>query len=265
MTTSLGTALITGASEGIGAIYADRLARRGYDLVVVARNRDKLDELAAGIRAATGRSVEILPADLTEAGDLARVEQRLREGTPVDLLVNNAGSSTLSGFADLTSAQVSSLLGLNVVSLTRLAWAATGAMLARGTGTVINIGSVVSLNHLPNAALYAATKAFVLTLTQALDAENGNKGIRFQAVLPGATRTEIWAKSGLPVEHLPQEIVMEAGAMVDAALAGLDQGELVTIPALVDVDGWTRLEAARLALGDQLSRATPAPRYAGQL
>ena len=261
MTISPGTALITGASEGIGALYADRLARRGHDLVLVARNRDKLEALAARLGSETGRNIEVLSADLTESSGLASVEQRLQTGAPISLLVNNAGFSAMSSFADLTSTQVSAILDLNVVSLARLAWAATGPMVARGQGTIINIGSVVSLAHLPNAALYSATKAFVLTLTQALEAELSGKGLRFQAVLPGATRTDLWAKSGVPVERLPQEIVMDADDMVDAALAGLDQGELVTIPALVDVDGWKRLEEARLALADGLSRAQPAPRY----
>jgi len=261
MTNSLGTALITGASEGIGAVYAERLARRGYDLVLVARNAEKLGALAADIGGATGRTIEVLPADLTDPTDLGRVEARLRAEPAIDLLVNNAGLSAVSAFADLTSRQVSAILDLNVTALARLAWAATGPMAARGKGTVINIGSVVSVALLPNAALYGATKAFVLTLTQALEAELGSKGLRFQAVLPGATRTDLWAKSGLPVEHLPQEIVMETDAMVDAALAGFDQGELVTIPALVDVDGWNQLESARLALNGKLSSAQPAARY----
>ena len=261
MTNSLGTALITGASEGIGAAYAERLAQRGYNLVLVARNAEKLEALAASIGGATGRNIEVLPADLTDRIDLARVEARLRTDPAIDLLVNNAGLSTVSAFADLTSAQVSAILDLNVTALARLAWAATGPMATRGKGTIINIGSVVSVALLPNAALYGATKAFVLTLTQALDAELAGKGLRFQAVLPGATRTDLWAKSGLPVEHLPQEIVMETEAMVDAALAGFDQGELVTIPALVDVDGWNQLETARLALNGKLSSAHPAPRY----
>jgi len=261
MTTSLGTALITGASEGIGAVYADRLARRGYDLVLVARNADKLNALATRLAQATGRAIEVLPADLTDRADLLRVETRLQAGPAVDVLVNNAGVSTVSAFADLSGAQVAAILDLNVTALARLAWAAAGPMVARGKGTVINIGSVVSLALLPNAALYGATKAFVLTLTQALEAELGSKGLRLQAVLPGATRTDIWAKSGLPVEHLPQEIVMETEAMVDAALAGLDQGEVVTIPSLLDIDNWNRLEAARLALNGKVSGAEPAPRY----
>lgn len=260
MTTPLGTALITGASEGIGAVYADRLAHRGYDLVLVARNKERLDTLARELTAATGRKIEVLAADLTQPDGLAQVEARLR-GPAIDILVNNAGISTLAGFPELTATQLSTMLDLNVTALTRLAWAASGPMVARGTGTIINVGSVVALALLPNAALYSATKAFVLTLTQALDGELASKGLRFQAVLPGATRTDLWAKSGRAVEHLPQEIVMETAAMVDAALVGLDRGELVTIPALVDAGDWARLDAARLALNGKLSLADPAPRY----
>lgn len=261
MTTPLGTALITGASEGIGAVYADRLARRGYDLVLVARNRDKLTALAAQLAADTGRKIEVLPADLTNAADLATVEARLQHGSVIDILVNNAGTSTLSSFAGLTSDQLSNMIALNVTALTRLSWAATTPMVARGAGTIINIGSVVALGLLDNAALYAATKAFVLTLTQTLHRELADKGIRLQAVLPGATRTDLWAKSGVPVEHLPQDIVMETSAMVDAALLGLDRGELITIPPLADTAGWDAFDAARLALDGKLSNANPAPRY----
>lgn len=261
MTTPLGTALITGASEGIGAVYADRLARRGYDLVLVARNRDKLTALATQLGADTGRQIEVLPADLTNGDDLAKVEARLQHGSAIDVLVNNAGTSTLSSFAGLTSAQVSTMIALNVTSLTRLSWAATTPMLARGSGTIINIGSVVALGLLDNAALYAATKAFVLTLTQTLDRDLSGRGVRLQAVLPGATRTDLWLKSGVPVENLPQEIVMETAAMVDAALVGLDRGELITIPPLADLAGWDAFEAARLALDGKLSNANPAPRY----
>jgi len=261
MANSQGIALITGASEGIGAVYADRLARRGYDLVLVARNGEKLKALASSISGSTGRNVDVLPADLTDARQLEQVEARLRGEPAIDLLINNAGLNTVSTFAGLSTGQVSTILDLNVTALARLAHAATSVMALRGTGTVINIGSVVSLALLANSALYSATKAFVLTLTQALDAELADKGLRFQAVLPGATRTDIWAKSGLPVEHLPQEIVMETGAMVDAALIGLDRGELVTIPALVDVSDWNQFETARLALNGKLSKAQPAPRY----
>lgn len=158
------------------------------------------------------------------------------------------GLSVLSTFAHLSSARVSDILGLNVVALTCLAWAAIGPMLRREHGTIINIGSVVALPHLPNAAHYAGTKAFVLTITRALAGEAANKNLRFQAVLPGATRTNIWVKSGLPAEHLPQEIVMETG-------------ELVTIPALSGVTQCQTAEAARHALATELSKAQPAARY----
>ncbi|MEO5806851.1 SDR family oxidoreductase [Devosia sp.] len=255
------TALITGASEGIGAVYADRLATRGYNLVLVARSIDKLEALATTLRQQTGRSIEILPADLANRDDLQRVEARLAATPAVDLLVNNAGINKGGSFAELSSASVSAVVDLNVTAVARLAWAASGPMVARGSGTIINIASVMALMHMPTSALYSATKAFVLTLTQALDVDLAGKGVHLQAVLPGATRTAIWAKSGTPVEYLPQEIVMETEAMVDASLAGLDQGELVTIPALPERAHWDQFEAARHQLAPNLSRAQPAGRY----
>lgn len=259
--THKGTALITGASTGIGAIYADRLADRGYDLILVARTTDKLQALAASISDRTGRAVEVLAADLGDAADLRRVETVLREDASLTLLVNNAGIGTHTPLLDSDVERMEAMVRLNVTALMRLTYAAVPGFVARGGGTIINIASIVAVAPELLNGVYGGTKAFVHAFTTSLNHELSDKGIRAQAVLPGATRTDFWALGGLPVEHLPSEIVMPADEMVDAALAGLDQGEISTIPALKDIDLWDRFEAARRALGPQLSATHPAPRF----
>lgn len=256
-----GTALITGASTGIGAIYADRLAKRGYDLILVARNKDKLQALASLISDQTGRAIEVLAADLGDAADLATVEKVLREDASITALVNNAGIGTQTKLLDSDIERMDAMVRLNVTALMRLTYAAVPGFVARGCGTVINIASIAAVAPELLNGVYGGTKAFVQAFTTSLNHELAGSGIRAQAVLPGATRTDFWALGGLPVEHLPTEIVMQAEDMVDAALAGLDQGETSTIPALKDVGLWNAFEAARLALGPQLSATHSAPRF----
>lgn len=258
--TTKGTALITGASTGIGAIYADRLAKRGYDLILVARNRDKLQALASSIADETGRTVEVLAADLGKAEGLHAVETVLRQDASITAVVNNAGIGTHTTLLDSDVDRMEAMVRLNVTALMRLTYAAVPGFVARGGGTIINIASIVALAPELLNGVYGGTKAFVQAFTTSLNHELGERGIRAQAVLPGATRTDFWALGGLPVDHLPSEIVMPAEDMVDAALAGLDQGETTTIPALRDIALWTEYEAARLALGPQLSATRPAPR-----
>lgn len=259
---SKGTALITGASSGIGAGYADRLARRGYDLILVARNRARLESLAERLARESGRHIEILLADLTATPDLRRVEERLRHDGAITLLVNNAGLGATAPLLDSDPDQIDTMIQLNVVALTRLTHAAAPGFVARGGGTVINIASIVALSPELLNGSYSGTKAYVVNLSQSLHHELGSKGVQVQAVLPGAVSTEFWEIAGVPVAHLPKEIVMTADDLVDAALAGLDAKELITIPSLPDVADWQRFDAARLALVPNLSRAKPAKRYA---
>jgi short-subunit dehydrogenase len=257
-----GRALITGASSGIGAVYADRLARRGYDLIVVARDRARLADLANRLSADTGRKAEVLVADLTRKADLLAVEERLHSDKRITMLVNNAGFGATATLMDSDPDTLESMIQLNVVAPTRLARAAMAGFVARGNGTIINIASIVALSpELLNGATYSATKAYVVNFTQALHHELGAKHVRLQAVLPGATRTEFWDTFGLPLKHLPEEIVMSAEEMVDAALSGLDQGELITIPSLPDAREWEAFDSARVALGRNLSRKHAADRY----
>ena len=236
-------ALITGASAGLGAAYADRLAKRGHDLILVARGEDKLRELAARLPV----DAEVLVADLTVPADVERVAARLGE---VDVFVNNAGMSYASPVADADPAELQRVIDLNVSAFTRLAQ----AFAARRQGTLINIASVVPILHLEGMAAYTASKAYALTFTQVLAAELAGTDMRIQAVLPGAVGTELWDKSGFPLANLDPEIVMPIADAVDAALAGLDAGELITILSLPDAADWEAYEAARLALVPNMSR-----------
>jgi len=256
-----GKALITGASAGIGATYAERLARRGHDLLLVARDLARLEEMAGRLAQQHGVKVEVLKADLTQKADVLAVEDRLRGDAEIGLLVNNAGIATHGTLAEADLDLAESLIQLNVVALTRLASVAAAQFTARGRGAIINIASVVALAPEMFNAVYSASKAYVLSLTQTLGSELAGKGVQVQAVLPGVTRTEIWERSGMDGSKLPPEMIMEVGEMVDAALAGFDQGELVTIPSLPDAADWKAFVAARGALGPNLSRNHAAPRY----
>jgi uncharacterized protein len=224
-----GTAPITGASTGIGAIYADRLAKRGHDLILVGRNRNRLATLAHRVKLETGRSVKPLVADLNDKADLAMVEKVLRDDTRITMLVNNAGVAATTPLLTSHIDAMQEMIDLNVAALTRLTYAALPKFVAHGGGTVINIASVVPITPESLNGVYGATKAFVLAFSQSLQHELADKGVRIQAVLPGATATELWDKAGLPVHLLPSAIVMSLEDMVDAALVDLDQGEAVTI------------------------------------
>jgi short-subunit dehydrogenase len=256
-----GTALITGASGGIGAVYADRLARRGYDLILVARDKTAMDTLAKDLAANTGVSIRVLPADLTVEPDLHRVEQVLREDRSISLLLNNAGAATLGAFHQADIERLSRDIQLNVVAPTRLAHAVLPGFLARNRGGLINIASVMSQMVQPGISVYGATKSYLLHFSEVLALELAASAVRVQAVLPGATRTALWDGSGVELKDLPSEIVMDVDEMVDAALAGFDQGERITLPSLPDTADWQRLVQARTDLQPNLSRQHPAPRY----
>ena len=256
-----GTALITGASSGIGAVYADRLARRGYDLILVARRRDRLDTLAALIAADTGRHAEVLVADLAVKADLLALEQRLQSDPSISVLVNNAGFGAATPLVESDPDLLEAMIQLNVTALTRLTRAAAPAFVRRGSGTIINIASIVAVAPELLNGTYSGSKAYVVNFTQSLHHELSAKGIQVQAVLPGATRTEFRDVLGYPVHNLKDETVMSAGDLVDAALAALDQHELITIPSLPDPQHWETLNSARVALGPYLSRKEAAQRY----
>jgi short-subunit dehydrogenase len=257
--TSIGTALITGASSGIGATYADRFARRGYDLILVARDRDRMEALAARLRGETGVTIEVVKADLTDAADLARVETRLRGDGKINLLVNNAGAAAPGGFANADIDVLDRLIQLNVTAVTRLAGAVVPRFLAQKSGSIINITSVLALAPELSLGIYGATKAYVLMLSQSLQTEVGPGGVYVQAVLPAATRTEIWSRSGRDVNAIPG--VMEVDELVDAALVGFDRREAITIPPLPDAGQWDAFSAARQAMLPNFRQEHAAARY----
>lgn len=252
-------ALITGASTGIGAVYADRFARRGHDLVLVARDGARMEALADRLRRDYGRAVDVLPADLTNPADLARVEARLRDDGRIGALVNNAGAAAAGGFLDQSADDVGRLIALNTTAVARLASAVAPRFVQVGGGAIVNIASVVALAPEIGMTVYGATKAFVLFLSQGLQVELGPKGVYVQAVLPSVTRTEIWERSGRDVNALPG--AMEAGELVDAALVGYDRREAVTMPPLPDAGQWTAFEAARQAMRPNFMQAHAAERY----
>ena len=260
--TTLPTVLVTGASSGIGAVYAERFAQRGHPLVLVARDQSRLDALAAGLRQAHGVPVDVLPADLTQPADLAAVEARLREDARIGILINNAGMAQSGGFLQLSAADIDQLITLNTTAVARLAAAVAPRLAQAGTGAIVNIGSVVGLAPEFGMTLYGATKAFVLFLSQGLNVELSPKGVYVQAVLPAATRTEIWQRAGVDINTLPE--VMEVGELVDAALIGYDRRELVTIPPLHVAQRWDALDGARQGLLSDIRQSHAADRYRAQ-
>ena len=261
MTFGKGTALVTGASSGIGKIYADRLAHRGHDLILVARNRERLDALAKRLVKETGRSVEVVAANLTEKADLARVEDILRSDATITVLVNNAGVGATAPLLESDVDAMEQMITLNVVVPMRLTYAVVPMFVRQGGGAIINMASIVGIAPEALNGVYGASKAFVLAFSLSLHKELAESNVRVQAVLPGATATDFWETAGTPLDQLPSKIVMKADAMVDAAFAGFDQGELVTIPSLPDVADWEAYEAARQKMIPELSLSTPAARY----
>jgi short-subunit dehydrogenase len=252
-------ALITGASTGIGAVYADRFSRRGYDLVLVARDGARLKGVADRLRSETGGDVDVLVADLTDRDGLARVEARLREDDAIDLLVNNAGANQHGSLSALDLDELDGLISLNVLAMTRLTAAVLPRFLARSEGVIVNVASVVALAPGIPFGIYGATKSYVLALSESLHAELGSRGLYVQVVLPGATRTELWERSGRDVNAL--KAVMDVHELVDAAMAGFDRRELVTIPPLGDAGLWEAYVTARKAILPEVMTSRVAERY----
>jgi hypothetical protein len=253
------TVLITGASTGIGAVYAERFAQRGHNLVLVARDMARLEALAARLSEEHKVAIDILQADLTQIGDLTTVEARLRDDASIGILVNNAGAAQSGSFIEQTPDSVAHLVSLNTTALVRLASAIAPRLAQAGDGAIINIGSVVGLAPEFAMTVYGATKAFVLFLSQGLSLELSPKGVYVQAVLPAATRTEIWQRAGIDINTLSE--IMEVDDLVDAALVGFDRREPVTIPPLQEAARWDALQAARQGLLSQIKQSHVAERY----
>lgn len=253
-------AVITGASSGIGAVYADRFAARGYDLVLVARRADRLQTLAAELAARHGVHAAPLVADLATTAGQDSVADVLANNPAVEVLVNNAGIARLAPVTSHSADDVAAQLALNITALTRLTHAVLPAFKQRNAGLIINVASVLGLHSLPITAVYSGTKAFVVAFTRGIEQELAGTGVTVQAVLPAATATDLWAPSGVPLAALAPETVMATDAMVDAALFGLDQGETVTLPSVAEAALIERYETARVALFAAAQTGTVAPR-----
>ncbi|RYC41007.1 SDR family NAD(P)-dependent oxidoreductase [Pectobacterium zantedeschiae] len=259
MTEITPSVLVTGASTGLGAVYADRFARRGHNLVLVARDVTRMEALATGLRAQYSIEVDVLPADLTQETELDAVAKRLETDTSITILVNNAGMSLPGTFTTQTPADIDRLIAVNLTAVVRLARAVAPRLAKAGTGSIINISSVVGLAPEFGMTIYGATKAFVLFLSQGLSLELGPQGVYVQAVVPAVTRTEIWERAGTDINTLSG--VMEAGELVDAALTGFDRRESVTIPPLYEESLWTHHEQSRQAMLTEFGQEHAAPRY----
>lgn len=258
-----GLAVVTGASSGIGEAYAERLAADGWDLVVVARRGELLSELAARLNQAHPVTVQAIQADLARSGDVERVGREIG-AMPVDMLVNSAGLAHYMPFADLTPGQAAELVDLNVLAPVLLTRAVLPAMLARSRGTVINVASLLAFSgavqaaFFPKGAVYAATKSFLVTFSQALAAEVRHGGVRVQVVCPGVVRSEFYSRQGMDISAVPQ---MEPGDVVEASLADLSDGVLVSVPGLSDTESLARLNAASRELVGVARTARLAARY----
>jgi short-subunit dehydrogenase len=260
-TQSLGTAIVTGASSGIGKVYAERLAARGYDLILVARRIDRLEALAAELHTSTGQKVSTLKADLSKREDVAAVEKILSEDASVTLLVNNAGISLEGSVLENDAATIEKLLAINTIAPTLLIAAAAKAFVARNKGGIINVASVLAYAPEVMDGIYSGTKAHMVNVTLGLAPKLKGTNVHAQVVLPGATRTDIWDQTGLNPDEIMPGKVMETADLVDAGLLGYDRGEVVTIPSLHDEGQFQALEDARAVMGPNLSNKDVAARY----
>ena len=255
-----GITVVTGASSGIGAVYADRLAADGRRLLLVARRRERLEQLAADLSSRHGASVQIMAADLEQPQLLAQLEARL-EDEHIEMLVNNAGAGSLGPTARSTADKQERLIRLNIVALTRLSLAALAGFRARNAGVLVNIGSIVAQAPSSGAAAYSGSKAYVANFTRSLQLEYAEGPVRIQLVMPGPIRTEFFSSQGMSDSVFPDTSFLTAEQLVDAALAGLSAGEVVTSPSMTKPETWDALEAARQHYLASTFSGQVAPRY----
>ncbi len=260
-------ALITGASSGIGAVFAERLARDGFDLVLVARRRQRLEDLAQRLTDECDVDAEVIDADLTDVSDLDALEAQVAEDGTLTLLINNAGFGGYNPFVSLVPDVIDDLIDIHIRTVTRLTRAALPGMVDRGAGAVINIASMLAFsgtlppNPLPHRAVYAGAKAYLLTFTQALAGELTGTGVRVQVCMPGIVDTEFHTIQGIDPSKIASKL--QPQDIVTASLAGLAKGEVVCIPGLADAALFDALgEAQRTVMrAGALQSAGLAERY----
>ncbi len=257
-----GTAVVTGATGGVGALYAAGLAERGYDLLLVGRQQKTLDAVAKAVKQKANVKVETIVANLAEAKELARIEARISSDPAITTLINSATSVTFSPLAKLGLQALDETIAVNITALTRLTHAVLPGLLARGAGAIVNMASVLAFHPWPEFSVYNASKAYVVSFSQALQGEVAGKGVLVQVVTPPAVDTDFWNHAGLPVSNLPAGAVMKPQHLVDAALRGLDRGESWVFPSLSEQALWDDHQKTRQALVGGLMNGAPAPRYA---
>jgi uncharacterized protein len=261
-------ALVTGASAGIGEAFAERLARDGYDLILVARRGDRLESIAERLAKESGAGIEVFALDLTNAADLAKLEKAAASDDGLSLLINNAGFGGYCPFVELDPRVAEELIDVHVTATVRLTRAALPGMIARGRGAIVNIASLLAFSGtipadpLPHRATYAAAKSFMVTFTQTLAGELAGTGVRAMVCCPGVVKTEFHEVQGMDLSHVPR---MSSEDIVTATLAGLELGEVVCVPALEDaslVDKVGETQRALLGGASVGGRGGPGPQLA---
>ena len=267
MTDSRPLALVTGASSGIGAAFAERLANDGYDLIIVARRRDRLDDLAVKIQQRHSVKVEALIADLTKSASLRTVEKRIADESALEMLVNNAGFGGYMPFVELDPDKAEELINLKVLAVTRLTRAALPGMLAHGRGAIINVSSRLAFSaplgsgQLPKRAVYAGANAYINAFSQLVQSELAGTGVQVQTLCPGVVATEFHSHVGADTSRFPAAIVMQAEDLVDASLKGLKLGEAICIPAMEDENLLAQIQESQKLFFENTRGSTPATRY----
>jgi len=259
-----GTAVITGASAGLGALFADRFAKRGYDLLLVARRATRLETLSRSLKERYGVGTAWIAADLGNPIELDDVVRTLATDNSISLLVNNAGTATLGKVADSEPDDLAAMVNVNIVALTRLSTAVLAGFKQRDRGAIMNIGSVLGLHSLPISSIYSGTKGYVLNFTRGLQEEVAGTGVRVHLVLPAAIATDLWEVSGVSLSHLDPSTVMSAEDAVDAILAGFDSGESITLPSAENPDLFLSYDNARIAVLAASQTSVPASRYSAK-
>jgi hypothetical protein len=256
-----------GASSGIGATFSERFAKDGYDLIIVARRRDKLEELASRLRSMYQVHVEVLAADLSRSDSLRTMENRISEESSLEVLVNNAGFGGYKPFVELAPDTAEELINLKVLAVTRLTRAALPGMIARGQGAVINVSSRLAFSgplgssQLPKRATYAGVNAYINTFTELLESELEGTGVRVQALCPGVVQTGFHEQVGIDPSRYPAAIVMSPEDVVQASLTGLQLGEVICVPAMEDTNLLRQIQESEIRFFESTRTGNMAARY----